>query len=214
MKMTLPLRKAMLTTHVVVSIAWAGALAVFLAHVIVSKISADDDIVRAAWLMMAITTWLVILPLSLASVVTGIVQALGTAWGLVRHYWVVIKMLLTIFCTGVLLLKLAPIDLLASAARAPNLPAAEFSGLTTSLLVHAIGGLVLLLTIAALGILKPAALTRYGERKRRAEGGGAGSIVNTPRWVKVFGVVGIALAIALLLMLGHGEHGPLTHMHS
>ena len=45
----------------------------------------------------------VIVPLAIASLLTGVVQALATPWGLFRHYWVVIKLFLTVFATLVLL---------------------------------------------------------------------------------------------------------------
>lgn len=115
-------RKFALTAHVTSSVGWFGALLVFLAHAVASLVSSDDQVVRSVCIAMGLTAWFVILPLSLASSVTGVVQALGTAWGLVRHYWVVAKLLSTAFATAVLLLKLAPIsDLSAAAARARSL---------------------------------------------------------------------------------------------
>jgi hypothetical protein len=38
----------------------------------------------------------VLVPLSLGALASGIVQSIGTKWGLVRHYWVLVKLLLTI----------------------------------------------------------------------------------------------------------------------
>ena len=116
MIMSAPTRKLLLTTHVLSSIGWFGALLVFGAHSIASLVSGDPNIVRSVCIAMALTAWFVILPLSLASLMTGVVQALGTAWGLLRHYWVVAKLLLTAFATAILLLKLAPISDLAAAA--------------------------------------------------------------------------------------------------
>jgi hypothetical protein len=78
MIMTAPLQKLTLTTHVVASVGWFGALAVFLAHALASIISQDVHVVRAVSLAMGITAWFVILPLSLTSLTTGLVQALGT----------------------------------------------------------------------------------------------------------------------------------------
>lgn len=49
--------------------------------------SADVQTVRAAYLAMDLIGWFVIVPLSLASLLTGLVQSLGTRWGLFRHYW-------------------------------------------------------------------------------------------------------------------------------
>src|ERR687892_1756328 len=116
MTLTPPLRKLTLTAHVTASVGWIGALAVFLAHAVASLISQDVQMVRAASLAMGLAAWFVILPLSLASLITGLVQALGTAWGLFRHYWVLFKLLLTTVATIVLLLKLQPISDLFTAA--------------------------------------------------------------------------------------------------
>ena len=92
-------RKFTLTAHVISSIGWFGALMVFLAHSVASLISGDPNLVRGVCIAMGLTAWFVILPLSLASLVTGVVQAFGTAWGLVRHYWVIAKLALTAFAT-------------------------------------------------------------------------------------------------------------------
>ena len=105
-----------LTAHVPASVGWVGALAVFLVHALASLISQDAQMVRAASLAMGLTAWFVILQLSLASFATGIVQALGTSWGLFRHYWILFKLLLTAVATIVLLLKLGSISSLTDLA--------------------------------------------------------------------------------------------------
>lgn len=84
MIMTPPVRKLALTAHVTASIGWVGALVVFFAHAVAGLTSSDEQIVRAVTLAMGITAWFVILPLGLATLATGLVQALGTAWGLLR----------------------------------------------------------------------------------------------------------------------------------
>jgi hypothetical protein len=101
--------------------------------------------VRAFSIAMGLTAWFVILPLSTASLVTGIVQAVGTTWGLVRHYWVLFKLVLTVVATAVLLLKLGPISQLADAARETAFAATDLVGLRTSLLLHAAAGVLVLL---------------------------------------------------------------------
>lgn len=212
--MTPSLRKLTLTAHVTTSVGWLGALAVFLAHALASLISRDEQMVRAASLAMGLTAWFVILPLSLASLTTGLVQALGTAWGLFRHYWVLFKLLLTTVATIVLLLKLGPISYLADVAAAAALPGADLIGLRTSLMVHAAGGLLLLLTVATLAIYKPRGMTRYGLRKQGEQAGaGLGLALGsgTPRWVKVFGIVVIVLSLLVVSMALVGGHGPGAH---
>lgn len=214
MIMTSNIRKLMLTFHVTASIGWAGALAVFLAHSLVSLSNQDPAIVRAACLMMGITAWFVILPLAATSLVTGLVQALGTAWGLFRHYWVTIKLLLTAFATAVLLLKLTPISALAAAAQTA-VSLQDFAGLKLSLVVHAAGGLGMLLVITALAIYKPAGLTPYGARMlgtRSADIRNSGSAAGLPRWVKGFFAASMVLLLVLIAMIMHGGHGPGAQM--
>ena len=78
MIMTPSLRKLALTAHVTSSVGWLGAVAAFLALAIAGLTSRDPQMVRAAYLAMELTGWFVIVPLSLASPLTGLVQSLCT----------------------------------------------------------------------------------------------------------------------------------------
>jgi hypothetical protein len=211
MVMAPQVRKLALTAHVTASVGWIGALMVFFAHATVSVTSEDAAIVRAACLAMSLTAWFVILPLSIASLTTGVVQALGTAWGLLKHYWVVAKLLLTIVATVVLLSKLAPISALAQAAADMTFSTANVFQSRLSLLIHAAGGLLMLLTAASLAIYKPAGLTRFGRgnssgaRERAAAG-------DAPRWWKVFRAFAVGVGLLLLIMMFVGGHGPGMHL--
>ncbi|MGH8222464.1 MAG: hypothetical protein ACREQZ_05775, partial [Woeseiaceae bacterium] len=166
---------------------------------------------------MGITAWFVILPLALASFATGLIQALGAAWGLLRHYWVLFKLTLTAVATTVLLLKLGPISFLAEAAAATTFSSADLIGLRTSVMAHAGGGLLVLLTAAVLAVYKPQGLTPYGARKQqeRGETGRASiatTVASTPRWAKIFGAVLIAFILMVAVMSLLGGHGPNAHM--
>ena len=205
------LRKLTLTMHVTVSVGWLGALAVFLAHAVVSVFSNDAQLVRAADVAMGVTAWFVILPLSIAAVTSGLVQALGTAWGLFRHYWVLAKLLLTVLATVVLLLKLAPISHLTDMAAQTGSVATDRNGLRMSLLVHAVGGLFVLLTTTTLALYKPRGITPYGIRKQR-ELADVSAPPGTPTWVKVFAAMAAVLVLMTALMMLGGEHGPGAHL--
>ncbi|HYZ09917.1 MAG TPA: DUF2269 domain-containing protein, partial [Pseudonocardiaceae bacterium] len=126
--------------------------------------SRDVQLVRAAYLAMELVARYVIVPLALASVVIGIVNALGTSWDLFRHYWVLRKLLLTVLATIVLLLQKQSISYLAEVAAS----GADPRDLPGSLL-HSIGGLVVLLIVTVLSVYKPRGLTRYGWRKQRRQ---------------------------------------------
>jgi hypothetical protein len=100
--MTPRLRKLGLIAHISSSVGWLGAVAAFLVLGIAGLTSQDAEMVRGAYLSMNLIGRFVIVPLSLASVATGLVQALGTEWGLFRHTWIFVKLLLTVIATIVL----------------------------------------------------------------------------------------------------------------
>jgi hypothetical protein len=164
------LRKFVLTAHVVSSVGWLGAVAVFLALSVVGLTSQDAQVVRAVYLAMESAGWIVLVPLSLASLLTGLVQSLGTKWGLFRHYWVLIKLLINVVATIVLLLYMQTLSHLAGLAAETTVSSGDLSGLRSpSPVIHAGAGLLLLLVAATLSVYKPRGMTRYGQRKQQEQ---------------------------------------------
>ncbi len=84
--MTPALRKLNLTAHVTSSVGWLGAVASFLVLSIAGLTSENADSVRGAYVAMNLIGQFMIVPLSLAALATGLIQSLGTHWGLFRHY--------------------------------------------------------------------------------------------------------------------------------
>jgi hypothetical protein len=164
--MTTSVRKLALTAHVASSVGWLGAVAVFLALAVAGLSGQDERLVRAAYLSMNLMTWFVIVPLCVASLATGIIQSLGTPWGLLRHYWVVVKLVLTALATFVLLVHTRPIGYLADVAGLTSPSAAGLGDLQRQLVGDAGAALVVLLTTTALSVYKPQGLTPYGWRTR------------------------------------------------
>ncbi len=123
--------------------------------------------VQAAYLAMELTAWFVIVPLVLTSLLTGLIQSLGTIWGLFRHWWVLVKLLLSVFVTVVLLLQLEPISFLADTAAGTTLTTPDLRELRISPVIHAGAGLLVLLAPVALSLYKPQGLTWYGWRKQQ-----------------------------------------------
>jgi hypothetical protein len=169
--MTMPprLRKIALTAHITASVGWMGADAGFLALAVVGLTSPEAQLVRAAYLAMGVTAWFVIVPLSLAALLTGLVQSLGTKWGLFRHYWVLVKFLLALLATSVLLIHTQPISLLAGTAAEATLSSADLREPRLQLVVAAGAGLLVLLVNTTLGVYKPRGLTPYGWRKQQEQ---------------------------------------------
>src|SRR5213593_3677356 len=120
--MTMPprLRKFVLTAHVASSVGWLGAVAGFLALAVAGLTSQDAQMVRGTILAMEPMGWFVLVPLSLASLLTGLVQSLGSTWGLFRHHWVLAKLLINVFASFVLLLYMQTLDDLAVVAADPT----------------------------------------------------------------------------------------------
>ena len=164
--MTRGLRKLVLLAHITFSVGWIGAVAGFLALVITGLTSQNVEMVRAVYPAMELTARFVIVPLAIASLLSGVIQSLSTPWGLFRHYWVVAKLLLTVFATVVLLKKMPLIGYAAHRAAETPLPSAALRSTGFPLLIHAAGGILILLVITTLSVYKPWGLTLYGRRKQ------------------------------------------------
>jgi hypothetical protein len=179
MAMTPRLRKFALTAHVTFSVGWLGAVAGFLALAIAGLTSENAQMVRAAYLAMELTGWFVIVPLSFASLLTGLVQSLGTEWGLFRHYWILIKFLISIVATMLLLVHMQPTSHVAGVAAEKTLSSADLRELRLQLVADAGAALLALLVATTLSVYKPRGMTRYGRRKQREQQ--EGSRLATPR---------------------------------
>lgn len=166
MNLTPGLRRLALTAHVGSSVGWLGAVAGFLALAVAGVMSEDAETVRGAYLLMEMTGWFVLVPLSLASLCTGLVSSVGTTWGLFRHYWVVVKLLINIAATSILLLYMQTLGQLAAQVRRAGIDADVEALRSPSPVLHAGAALVLLLAATTLAVYKPRGLTRYGWRKQ------------------------------------------------
>ncbi len=215
--MTPRIRKLTITAHVAFSVGWLGATAAFLVLSIAGIASHDAEVVRGAYLSMDLISRFVIIPLSLAALATGLLQALGTPWGLFRYYWVLVKFGIAIFATTALLVH--ELGVMAEAARrvsgsAPEtLFSADFLSLKTELVRAPSLAIVLLFALTTLGVYKPWGLTQYGRRKQQVRRGVEQQLVGgTPLGVKLFfSAIGAFLLVVIMLHLtGHGFG---THHH-
>ena len=154
--MTPRLRQFVLICHVAVSVGWLGAVAAFFALAILGITNAGVERVQAAYISMESIGWLVIVPLSVASLVTGIIQSLGTTWGLFRHYWVVTKLGISVGASVLLLVHMRVVSTVAAAAIEGRLSADHHLRDPRMQLIADAGGAVIVLLIAVmLSIYKP-----------------------------------------------------------
>lgn len=165
MMMARRLRTFVLTAHVASSVGWLGAVVVFLALGVLGLTSHDAQIVRGAYLVMEPAAWLVLIPLAFGSLLTGLIQSLGTTWGLFRHYWVIFKLLLNVVSVIILLPYMDTFRLLREVASDPRTDLGEVRN--ASPVLHGVLALLGLLIATVLAVYKPRGMTRYGWRRQR-----------------------------------------------
>jgi hypothetical protein len=192
------LRKLGLSVHVVLSVGWLGAVGAFLT-LACSCFSRDAALARAAYLAMDVVGRGVLLPLSIGALVSGIVQSLGTKWGLFRHYWVVAKLGLTLFATGGLTVHQATAITeaarLAADATVPLLQSGRLRELGVQLLADSGIAVVLLLCITLIAFYKPWGVVGY-----------------VTRGFKLF-LAAIAALLVAFIALHWSGHSPHRHGH-
>ncbi len=223
--MTTPLRKLLLTAHVTFSVGWLGAVAAYLALAIAGLTSRDAQTVRAAYLSMELIGWGVIVPLGGLTVLTGLVQSLVTEWGLFRHYWIAAKLGLTLVAVVVLLVHMkTAVSPMARIAAAAELGPGDHAQHRVQLVLHAAGGLAVLLTTTALSVWKPWGLTPWGKKKQAERRGvveARPDFVAVPVlvaaggrsvewWAKVVGAHVVVLALLAVVVL-HVSGGMSNH---
>lgn len=160
------IRKLALTAHIASSVGWLGAVIGFLALAAASLTSRDAQELRGLYLAMALSGWYVIVPLCLASLLTGLVMSLGTKWGLFRHYWVSTKFLLTVVSALILFEFTQTLNYLGVLAAETTIPIDELRKLSQSPVIHSGGGLLVLLVNTTLSVYKPWGRTRYGLKEQ------------------------------------------------
>src|SRR5918999_1305808 len=199
MIMTPRIRKFALTVHVTSSVGWLGAVAGFLALAIAALTSRGAETVRAAYIAMELTGWYVIVPFCLAALFTGLVMSLGTRWGLFRHYWVLMKFLISIIAALILFGFTQTLGSLGELAANRTLSLEQLRSLNQSPALHSGGGLLVLLITTILAVYKPWGMTRYGRRKQ--DSGAADPESSTNRGWRQHLLLGVIVLVLLFLVL-------------
>ena len=165
-------RKVALLAHVMTSVGWLGGVVVFLLLAVAVTRDTDEERIRGLLLAMELIGTGALVPLSLLSLASGLLQSFGTSWGLLRHYWVVVKLGITVVATAVLLLYVQTFRHFGGLARTSTARVEQLQD--PSPLLHSAGGLVLLVAATVLSVFKPRGLTRRGWRHAQRGRVGAG----------------------------------------
>jgi hypothetical protein len=190
------MRKLALTSHVTFSVGWLGAVLAYLVVAIVGLTSLDVQLVRSTYPAMQVMVWFVIVPLAIASLLSGLVQSLGTEWGLLRHYWITAKLALTVLGTVILLLHAPRVTEMAMRAAEASLASGDYSQQRIALVIHAAGGLALLLVATSLSVFKPWGKTAHGKGEAGAR----------TRYLLI-GAVAVLLLVVIMHLTGAGPRG-------
>jgi hypothetical protein len=141
-------RKLLMVVHLIVSLGLLGSDAAVLVLVIAGWLGSAASTVYPAAYLLGVT---LLVPLGLLALVTGILQGLLTPWGLLRYWWVVVKLVLIV--AGNLLAVFVLVPSLAAAAQTAatgTLPDNPFG-----LVRDASGATTVLIVTVVLSIYKP-----------------------------------------------------------
>jgi hypothetical protein len=145
-------RKAVLVLHILAGGAWVG-LDVMLGVLVFTPVLASDPATAAlCYQVLPLLTWPLVTA-ALASLVTGVVLGLGTHYGLLRYWWVAVKLGLNVVLAVLVWVLLRP-GLEAAAEYGRQLSAAVPTDVST-LVFPPIVSTSALVVATALAVYKP-----------------------------------------------------------
>lgn len=159
-----PLRTALLTLHIIVSVGWNGVA--FCQLVLASTAAIDPDLRHPAYELMHVIDRTLNIPLALLTLITGVVLSVKTRWGLLRHWWIVVKLSITVVAviSGGAVIR----TLIVASAKHSATAAAGYPAQTVALVVCGTVMNLLFITATVLSTTKPWGRTPRGRREARA----------------------------------------------
>lgn len=153
-------RRLVLAAHVVAAGAWLGLVAAMLTLGLAARLGGDVP-ARTVYRLMDLIGGSVIPPVAVATLLTGLLLAVLTPWGLARHWWLAAKSVIgpAVIVTAVTLTD----TWLHQALTATTPPPGLGSRLVAASFVH----LALLTFAVAISIDKPWGRTPLGRRRPR-----------------------------------------------
>lgn len=152
-------RVTVLTVHIVTSVGWMWLIGALVALEVISLLTNDPAHRAGISAAMAMIALWVLIPVVSVSVISGLVLALSTPWGLIQHWWVIAKCAIAGALTVIGLLLLP---------RLPQIIAEDFEPVRQPTLVTRSVALMLLLMATGLSVVKPWGRTPHGRRVQRA----------------------------------------------
>src|SRR5829696_1539323 len=152
-------RKGVLVVHIVSAGVWIG-IDVVMAVFIFTALLADDNTKALCYQALELFAVYPLLTAGLVCLASGVVLGLGTKYGLVRYWWVAIKLVLNIVLTALVLVALRP-EVTEAAEQGRQFAAGAPASLAVgNLIFPPIVSPTALLIAVALAVFKPWGLIR------------------------------------------------------
>jgi hypothetical protein len=152
-------RKSVLVVHIVSAGAWIG-IDVVMAIVVFTPLLGDDETRALCYQALELFAVWPLLATGLVCLASGVVLGLGTKYGLVRYWWVAIKLVLNIVLTALVLVALRP-EVSKAAEQGRQFAAGEPASLVVgNLIFPPIVSPTALLIAVVLAVFKPWGLIR------------------------------------------------------
>lgn len=146
-------RKAVLALHILSAGAWVGLDVMLGVLVFTAMLTADPATAALCYQVLPLLTWPLVTA-ALASLLTGVVLGLGTHYGLVRYWWVAVKLGLNVVLALLVWVLLRP-GLEASAEYGRQLPGAALTADVSTLVYPPIVSTSALVVATLLAVYKP-----------------------------------------------------------
>ncbi|WP_410817249.1 hypothetical protein [Micromonospora sp. 050-3] len=155
-------RKVWLTLHVGIGVGWLGISTGMLLLAIIGATADSHELQHGAYLVLSRFEILLAIPSVFLTIITGAVVSLGTPWGLLKHTWVLAKLVIALALPFLAFFEGPWIEELEARSAAGQIE----TGTTGMLLIGAMGLFAALLwTATILSVFKPGGRTRWGRRK-------------------------------------------------
>jgi hypothetical protein len=167
-RMSPALRKSVLVLHIVLSIGWMGVDIALLVLLFTARTTDDVNLVVSAFNAIRMIVPVAVPPLSLGILATGLLLGLGTPWGLVRYWWVSVKLLLSLIMTVLVFTSLVPgvssMAILAATTGSADVVRGSLGNAPTQLLFPPIVSFAMLGVATILSVFKPWSRTPWSIR--------------------------------------------------
>lgn len=152
----------LLLLHIVVSVGWLGLNVGNLTLAVTGLTTDDPGTQHAALGAMYLVGGPLLIPVSLLTLVSGVLLGMYTKWGLVRYRWVLVKLVLTVIAVVLIPLSLLPglAELSRLIAGTPAGRLADTGPLALDMLAAGVVSTSMYVTSAVLSVLKPWGRTR------------------------------------------------------